>query len=135
MIASSRQKILGIDYGDQRVGLSLAESDSMAVPYKVIANNNLEDLINQLQEIIQEEDIKVIVVGLPHSLSGQPNQRLKITQEFINYLKFNLNIKVETVDEQLTSKLYTKIGVKKDIDKFAATAILDTWLANQQNND
>jgi putative holliday junction resolvase len=132
---TARQKILGIDYGDQRVGLSLAESNSMAVPYQVIANNNPEDLIKQLQDVIKAEDVKVVVVGLPHSLSGQPNQRLQITQEFVDYLKANLAIDIQTVDEQLTSKLYAKMGVKKDIDKHAATAILDTWLANQQNND
>ncbi|MBT4349900.1 Holliday junction resolvase RuvX [bacterium] len=126
------KKILGIDYGDKRVGLAIAEINSMAAPYKVILNT---DLFDQLQQIINDEDIDLLVVGLPHSLSGQTNERLQITEDFIESLKQKFSLSVETVDEQLTSKLYTKMGVTKDIDKHAATAILDTWLAKQKRHD
>ena len=132
-MASKQQKILGIDYGDQRVGLALAEAKSIAVPYKVIENNTLADLLQQLQEIIQTEQIEIIVVGLPYSLSGKENERLNITQKFIQFLKDNLNIPIKTIDERLSSKLYTKMGVRQELDKHAATAILDTFLA--QKND
>lgn len=122
-------KLLGIDYGDKRVGLALAEQGSIAVPFKVIENN--ADLMSTLQEIVGQEDIVIIVVGLPHSLSGQPNDRLKITEQFIDELKKNVQAEVATVDEQLTSKLFEKMGVNKDIDKYAAQAILDTYLEQQ----
>lgn len=122
-------KLLGIDYGDKRVGLALAEQGSIAVPFKVIENN--ADLMSTLQEIVGQEDIVIIVVGLPHSLSGQPNDRLKITEQFIEELKKNVQVEIATVDEQLTSKLFEKMGVNKDIDKYAAQAILDTYLEQQ----
>ena len=126
------KKILGIDYGDKRVGLAMAEINSMAVPYKVVSNT---DLFDELQKIIIDESIDLLVVGLPHSLSGQTNERLQITEAFIESLKQKFSLDIETVDEQLTSKLYTKMGVTNDIDKHAATAILDTWLAKQKHND
>lgn len=122
------KKLLGIDYGDQRIGLALAEAKSIAVPYKIIKNN--DNLLTELKKIIQEESIDLIVVGLPHSLSGKVNERLNITKEFINFLNNNLDIPIKTVDETLTSKLFTKMGVKKDIDKHSAMAILNTWLEN-----
>ncbi len=127
-------KILGIDYGDKRTGLALAESNSMAAPYKVLTSQQ-QELITELKQIITEENIDAIVVGLPHSLSGQTNERLQITEKFIADLKQQVDVSIETVDEQLTSKLYSKMGVTKDIDKHAATAILETWLAQNKIND
>lgn len=122
-------KILGIDYGDKRVGLALAELGSIAVPLKVIQNKGLGGLLEEIKEIIKSEEINNIVVGLPHSFSGNSNERLEITQSFVDFLKANLEIGISTVDEQLTSKMYENMGVKKDIDKHSATAILETYLA------
>lgn len=130
MKMKKQHKLLGIDYGDKRIGLAIAELGSIAVPLKVLENN--KDLFKNLQEIISQENIDEIVVGLPTSLSGQSNERLIITQEFVDLLEENIKTPVKVVDEQLTSKLYTKQGVKDEIDKHAATAILDTYL--EQNN-
>lgn len=126
-------KILGIDYGDKRVGLAVAEFGSIAVPLEVVANNSKQSLLEKIKEIILAEDISIVVVGLPHSFSGEKNERLSKTQKFIDFLQNNLETNICTVDEQLTSKLYSKMGVKKDIDKHSATAILDTFLT--KNNE
>lgn len=133
-----KKKFLGIDYGDKRVGLALAEGNGPALPFKVIINNTLptgrqENLIQDIQEIINQEYINEVVVGLPHSFSGKENERLNITKIFIKNLQAAVNINVATADEQLTSKLYEKMGVKKDIDKHAATAILDTYLTQNDS--
>ena len=124
-----KNKILGIDYGDKRVGLALAEMGSIAVPLKVVQNSGPEALLEEIREIINSEEVKSIVIGLPHSFSGNTNERLETTQAFVDFLKGSLNdIGVSTVDEQLTSTLYENMGVKKDIDKHSATAILETYL-------
>ena len=125
--------ILGIDYGDKRVGLALAEAGSMAAAFKVLANNSREELLSELKNIIEQENIDKVVVGLPYSLSGEVNERLNITKEFVDYLKKNLGIEIFTVDERLTSKMFTKLGVKKDIDEHSAAAILDTFLKQNDN--
>jgi putative Holliday junction resolvase len=130
---TAAKKILGIDYGDQRTGLALAEINSMAVPYKVLTSQGAE-LLAELKEVVDNEKIDLVVVGLPHSLSGKSNERLVITEKFIESLKQEVSIMVHTVDEQLTSKLYSKMGVTKDLDKHAATAILDTWLAQNKTD-
>lgn len=119
--------MLGIDYGDKRVGLALAELGSMAIPYKILANST--DLFSELEKIISQENISLLVVGLPHSFSGKNNDRLEITQNFITDLKKHFSLEIVTVDEQMTSVLYAKQGVKKDLDKYSATAILETYLA------
>ncbi|MFA6307997.1 MAG: Holliday junction resolvase RuvX [Patescibacteria group bacterium] len=120
------KKYLGIDYGDKRIGLALAEGKGPALPFKVIAND--KDFLKNIKEIIVQEYISDIVVGLPNSFSGEENERFILTKNFIEHLQRDLAINIATVDEQLTSKLYEKMGVSKDIDKYAATAILDTYL-------
>src|SRR3989339_298801 len=122
----TKKKFLGIDFGDKRVGLALAEDKGPALPFKVIPNDS--KLVASLQEIIKQENITAVVVGLPHSFSGQENERMFLTKKFVEILQHNLSIEVYTIDEQFTSKLYEKMGVTKDLDKHAATAILDTYL-------
>ena len=126
-----RKIFLGIDYGDKRVGLALAEDRGPALPFKVIENT--KNLIQDIEEIISQGNIDQLVVGLPHSFSGNENERLIITQNFIKKLEDNLKINIATVDEQLTSKLCEKMGVTKDIDKHSATAILDTYLSQNDS--
>lgn len=99
----------------------------MAIPYKILANS--ADLFSELEKIISQENISLIVVGLPHSFSGQSNDRLEITKSFISDLKKHFSLEIVTVDEQMTSVLYEKQGVKKDLDKYSAAAILETYLA------
>jgi|SRR3989344_3405538 len=126
------QKLLGVDYGDKRIGLALGETGGLALPFKVIANKGQEYILGALQAIIKEENIGVLVVGWPRSMSGQDNERSKKTSDFVNFLKDNLTITVATVDERLTSKLYSRQGIRTDIDKHSAAAILETYLANYE---
>lgn len=127
------QKYLGLDYGDKNIGLSLGFLGSMAVPYKILANISQNNVIEELQKIIIAENIDGVVIGMPTSLSGNMNERANITLKFIQAAKEKLTVPVFTVDESFTSQLYTKQGVTKDIDKYSATAILETFLAQNES--
>ena len=122
------KRLLGIDYGDKRVGLALADMGGLALPYKILENKNQEFLLDELNTIIEQEKIDTVVIGLPNSLSGQSNERLEITQSFVDFLSKHITQPVATVDEQMTSKMFDKMGVKKDLDKHSAAAILDTFI-------
>ncbi len=128
----SREKFLGMDYGDKNIGLSLGELGSIAVPYKIITNLGQEKVIAELEQIIKDEYIDGLVIGLPTSLSGQQNERSEITDNFIEYCRQHITVPVHVVNESFTSQLYTKQGISKDIDKYAATAILETFLAQNE---
>lgn len=126
------KKFLGMDYGDKNIGLSLGELGSIAVPYKIIANISQESVITELENIIKNEQIDGLVIGTPTSLSGDQNERASITNDFIEYCRQHISVPVHTVNESFTSQLYTKQGVNKDLDKYAATAILETFLAQHE---
>ncbi len=62
-------RILGIDYGEKRVGLALSDPMQMiASPYDTIPNN--PELVTNIQSIIKEKDVEIVVVGLPKGMKG-----------------------------------------------------------------
>ncbi len=125
-------KFLGIDYGDKNIGLALGSLGSIAVPYKILLNTGLEQVLSALEKIIKEENITGLVIGLPTSLSGSRNERASITEDFISHCRQQMTVPIHVVNESFTSQLYTKQGIHKDIDKYAAAAILETFLAKNE---
>jgi len=132
-------RILGIDYGEKRVGLALSDPMHMiASPYKTIPNN--PDLIVAIQSIMKAEIVEIVVVGLPKGMKGQETAQTKHVTSFVEYLNQN-DIKVELVDERLTSisakKALVEQGIKTGhnkglIDQTAAAIILQQYLDSQQ---
>ncbi len=122
------KKYLGLDFGDKNIGLALGVLGSIAVPYKILANISQENTMLELEKIIKSEQIDGLVIGLPTSLSGKDNERQSITNNFIKFCKKNISVPVHVVDESFTSQLYVKQGIKKDLDKYSAAAILETFL-------
>ena len=111
------KKLLGIDYGDKRIGVALAEGQ-IALPFGIIENRNSKFIISELKEIIKQNDIDAIVIGIPYHLKQkQGGKRLEATQEFIINLKENLDIlhtmsealiKYETIDSDQIDQLMAR---------------------------
>lgn len=118
-------KYLGIDWGEKRIGLAIADEEiKIAIPFRTI--NHPSELIN----IIKEEEIDIIILGSPIKMNGdQVNnpQWLK----FYNYLQ-DISIPISLIDERLSSLGADALpGDKKDKasrDEVAATIILQTYL-------
>jgi len=119
-------KIFGLDYGDKRIGLAIAESESKAMaPFKILKNN--KNLFSELKKIINEEEIEEIIIGLPVGLKNQETLQTKKVKDFINKLKKEIIIPIKTEDERLTSKLHKNV-FKKRIDALSAMSILESYL-------
>lgn len=124
----SDKKYLGIDWGEVRIGLALADGETkLATPLKVAAD------LAEVLKVISEEEIDVVVVGKPVSIK---NYELQITNEkynkFIEDLKSKINLPIELVDERLSSKAADAlVGSKKtkaSRDEIAAMIILQSYL-------
>lgn len=123
---------LGIDYGEKRVGLAISESRGPAVAWKILANKGSDSLIVELKQIVSEQGIELIVVGLPVSFQGRVTERTKITQEFVDQLRTVLNINIVTEDERLTSSMVSKeTGRRQQLDDKSAALILQTYIDRQ----
>ena len=135
------QRVLGIDYGSERVGLSLSDPlGIIAQPIDALKNDSA--LFVQLQQLSIREQVKLIVVGMPLNLKGQIAQKAKKVQKFIEQLKANLDVEVVAWDERFTTTIAHKTMIsmgtkrkerqKKDgrIDSMAAAIILQGFLDN-----
>ena len=132
------KRILGIDYGEVRVGLSLSDlTQTIAQPFKTIMYKNINNLLDQLKEIIVENEVEKLVVGIPYNMKGEDTKQTLKVKEFISFLESNLSYDIELIDERLSSieaektmhKMNVKTGHNKsNIDKIAASVILQEYL-------
>jgi len=129
-------KVLGIDYGQKRIGLALSDDDQkFAFVYNTIETKDKKQLtknkiLNDIQNICKLEDVKQIVIGMPTNLMGQSNKITEEVFEFIKQLEENLHIPVETQDERLTTVQAQKIKDKssRNLDELSAQIILQNYL-------
>lgn len=133
-------RILGIDYGEARVGVAISDALNItAQGLETIQRNGSDKIIlRRLDEIMKDYEIETIVVGMPFHMNGDFSERAKVTQAFIHKLRCKYNqIKIETVDERLTTveahKTMNFLDVHKNkkkniVDTISATYILETYL-------
>lgn len=125
-------KILGLDYGDKRIGVALGDSDhGLATPLTIIDNVSMEGVMIKLKNLIAEEHCELVVVGWPLALSGQESEQTRKTKIFIDYLKSQLSIQVVTTDERFTTKTaadMTALAGREYDDAEAAAAMLQMYL-------
>jgi len=125
-------KILGIDYGDSRIGIAISDSENrIALPYKIIENKDEEFFVHELKYVCKKESIDKIIVGLPLALSGEETVQTKKVRDVVETLKREFTVPVETEDERMSSKLAgIMVGNNKD-DANAAAIILQGYLDRQ----
>ena len=122
-------RILGIDYGDSRVGIAV--SDSLGITAQgletISHNGNDKILLKRLDEILEKYQVDTIVVGMPYNMDGTKTVRADVTEKFIHKLKCKYNkIKIETIDERLTTVAAHKTMNFLDINKTKKRGIVDT---------
>ncbi len=133
-------RILGIDYGDSRTGLAITDSLNITAQGLETINNRGSDkiILKRLDEILNQYEINIIVIGRPINMNGTESERTEITDKFIHKLKCKYNkIKIETVDERLTTvaahKTMNFLDINKNkkkslVDTISAVYILETYL-------
>lgn len=133
-------RILGIDYGDTRVGTAI--TDELGITAQgletITHNKNDKVVLARLDNIIEKYKISTIVVGMPFNMDGTENERVEITKKFIHKLKCKYNkINIETIDERLTTvqahRTMIDLGIKAKnkkniVDTISAVYILETYI-------
>jgi len=125
-------RILGIDYGNKRVGIAFGDTETqLALPEEVIQNS--DTLARDLAQLAKEEFVDQIVVGMPKSLhANQSNEQENKTKDFVERLKKETEIPIDTIDEQNTSlearRLIKEEGARAEIDALAAMLIVRAYL-------
>ena len=133
-------RVLGIDYGDSRIGLAMSDPlKIIASPFKTIRNEGNEKCLQVFQSLIKQKDVEAIVVGLPIGLKGQETVQTKKVREFVNLL-YALKLPIHLEDERLSSVSAEKSMIQQNIktghnkgliDQRAAAIILQQFLDKQ----
>ena len=122
-------RILGIDYGDARVGVAITDPLNItAQGLETIQRNNTDKIVlKRLDEIFELYDVDTIIVGMPYNMNGSKSERAEITEKFIHKLKCKYpKKKIETVDERLTTVAAHKTMNLLDVNKRKKRDIVDT---------
>jgi len=131
---STRSRLIGLDLGSKRIGIGICdENHKIATPFKTVIKTNLDDFIKQLKEIIEENNIKGIIVGNPVNMDGSFGKSSQSVKDTVINLEKFIDIPFILWDERLStvgafnisSQLDINVSKReKDIDKNAAAFIL-----------
>lgn len=122
-------RTLGIDYGDARVGIAITDPLKItAQGLETIKRNGTDKIVlRRLDEILEEYEIDTFVIGMPYNMNGTKTERAEVTEKFIHKLKCKYNkIKIETIDERLTTVAAHKTMNFLDVNKNKKRDIVDT---------
>ena len=132
-------RIMGIDYGDTRVGIALSDPLKItAQGHTTLLNKVYPKMLDALIKIVAEYDVKKIVLGMPKNLDGSLGDRVEVTENFYKDLQEKLpRMEIVLWDERLTTVQATGIlnvtntrgkDRKNVIDTVAASIILQSYL-------
>jgi len=97
-------RILGIDYGEKRIGVALSdEKGKMAFAYGVIANHGTEKVSAEIKKICAENSVGKIVLGKSLNYKGEPNPIMAEIEPFKTALEKETGLPVSYQNETLTS--------------------------------
>jgi len=96
--------ILAIDYGEKRLGLALSDEFGVTSrPYAVWTRTNRRRDLARLRELVRQQGVRCIVVGLPLHLDGTPSEMSQQAEAFAIRVEKALGLPVEMMDERLSS--------------------------------
>ena len=138
-------RYLGIDLGSKTVGLAMSDpTRTIASTYKTIffKDEDYKSTIDEIKQIVNDYDIKKIIIGLPKNMNNTLGERAIITTEYKKLLEDSIDVPVIMFDERLTSVISNSILIeadmsrkkrKKKVDGIAAQVILQDYLNKEKN--
>ena len=137
-------RILGLDYGSKTVGVAISDELLLtAQPVETIVRsgeNKLRKTLARIEELIKENHVERIVLGLPLMTDDSIGDRAQLCMEFAEKLRTRTGLEVILVDERYTTTAaeeeleemqIKRSEMKKYVDQLAACHILEDYLHNQ----
>jgi len=134
-------RVLGIDFGERRIGLALSDpTGTLASPLPTLKRRaGKRPPLTTLIGIIEDHEVEVVVLGLPLTLEGDDSDWTLLVREVGAALSDRTGLPVHFVDERFTSvraeKAIRSLGLPKNkreqkerVDAAAAVLILQSWL-------
>jgi len=131
-------RLLALDHGTKRIGVAV--SDPMKViaqPLEYILAEPFADFLTRLKEILRDQEVEMILIGMPRNMDGSYGPAALKVQEFVAALKGAVTVPIQTWDERLTSALANRFLIqsnvrrdkrKQKVDQTAAAILLQSYL-------
>ena len=130
----NKSRLIGLDLGYKRIGVSICdEKQLIATPFKTINRSTSIELINELKNIIEENNIKGMVIGNPLNMDGSLGSSAQSVNDTSNNIEKAINLPICLWDERLSTvgafNLSSQLDInvskrEKNIDENAAAFIL-----------
>jgi len=131
-------RVLGIDYGHRRLGIAISDDGQiLASPLSVYSRRNLDVDLAFLLDVVKDNEVGQVVVGLPRNMDGSIGKMAKEVLSFAGKLRDKLSIPISTFDERMTSVEAERVLVETNLsrrrrkglrDSIAAVLILQGYL-------
>ncbi len=123
-------KVLALDYGAARTGVAVSDpTGTLARPLCVVERATSEVGLARLAELVRDEQVERVVVGLPLTLRGERGAQVGETERFLEALRQVVDVPVDTFDERFTTALAAGGGGDAPEDARAAAHLLSSYLA------
>jgi putative holliday junction resolvase len=134
--------LLGLDYGEKRIGLAYADELGLAFPLPAATQGSEAGRLDAIAETVARRRVTALVVGYPYNMDGSVGFKAREVDAFIARLEARLALPVHRVDERLTThaaqsaleeagrkgKRDRKVRASGEVDSRAATLILQDFL-------
>ena len=100
-----KSRLMGIDPGGKRIGIAISDENKIvATPYTTIIKNKYSDFIDEIKKIIEDNQIKGIVIGNPINMNGSPSQSSQSAKDLAINLSKDVTENITLWDERLSSQ-------------------------------
>ena len=99
-----KSRLIGLDLGSKRIGVSICdEKQLIATPFKTINRTSAKELINELKIIIEENNIKGIIIGNPLNMDGSSSSSTQSVKDTSDNIEKNIDVPICLWDERLST--------------------------------
>ena len=135
-------RYLGLDLGTRSLGVALSDKLGLVASfYENIRYENEDELIKKISNIINENNVEKVVLGLPKNMNNTLGDRATDTIRFKEKLENEVQKEVILEDERLTSKISNNVLINGDmsrkkrknvVDGVASVIILQSYLDRKE---
>lgn len=124
-------RVLGIDYGEKRIGLAI--SDELGMLARELKIVSPKEFFKELAKLVAEFEVEVVVLGWPLNMSGEQTDKTREVAAFKLEVERIAGVPVILIDERWSSKMASNLpGGHKNLDSLAAQIILQNYLDKQK---
>ncbi|MBN2383330.1 Holliday junction resolvase RuvX [bacterium] len=132
------KRILALDYGQRRTGVAVSDLLQITAQGRpTIEPLSMKDLIVKILDLIENEDVEKVILGLPLNMNGSQSEIGREVEHLADRLRREASVPIELWDERLTSQLAEQTLIygrtrrakrKQKIDQLAAVLLLQNYL-------